>query len=66
MVTNCPKCKNQVYCPCKTCSAYYPDKLPKWIWLSDGERIKCPFCGFVAHADIWLEEEMKEMNKFKP
>lgn len=54
----CPNCKKELNCPCEHCN----NPEPKWIWI-DGELIKCPLCGYTAHADEWEEFEIQECIK---
>lgn len=48
----CPKCKTVLFCPCEHCKKNNKDKI-LWIWLTDGEIIKCPICDHKDHADNW-------------
>jgi len=60
----CPDCKKELVCPCKSCiEGRGEGEFDMWIWLEDGETIKCPLCGFEAHADYWQDYEMKEWYK---
>jgi len=58
----CPKCKVKSYCPCVLCSVSNKNKL-LWVWLEDGETIKCPACGFEANSSIWEEFEYQQTIK---
>lgn len=56
----CPKCRVELYCPCKTCMAREKQKNV-WEWI--GEYVKCPLCGYMAHADIWEDAAYKDAYK---
>jgi hypothetical protein len=59
----CPKCRRVqfVVCGILTCQCYtsIPKRCKPQRWMRDGERCKCPYCGFVAHADYWFERELR-------
>lgn len=50
----CPKCKTELFCPCKHCRPREKDKQPKWVWLK-GDIIKCPNCNYKNHCDNWID-----------
>ena len=61
----CPKCGTELTCPCKHC-AKRNRGLSMWLWLPDGNTAKCARCGFMAHANHWLDIECEQMeHKFK-
>lgn len=60
---NCPECNIELYCPCNFCQKARKDKtVVLWKWIN-GEFIKCPNCGYVAHADKWENIEYQQLLK---
>lgn len=59
----CPECGTELTCPCKRCRKRNKG-LSTWLWLPDGNHAKCARCGFMLHADGWLDLEY-EQNKHR-
>lgn len=63
----CPKCRRRAYVVCSNRACTCWRKIPRGKrglrWTRDGERERCPYCGFTAHADYWFE---RELNLYAP
>lgn len=55
----CPKCSNELVCGCKSCQKRHGPRENEWRRLGDDIE-GCPFCGFFAHVDEWLDIEYKQ------
>ena len=60
----CPKCGYNQICPCTHCDKSRNRKgeetLHKpWVWMEDGENVKCSGCGLIAHIDFWENWDME-------
>ena len=56
----CPECGYPQYCPCHSCHPIRTGAgFNPWIWMEDGEHIKCAGCGIIKHCDWWLYQEAK-------
>jgi glutaredoxin len=59
----CPKCNNPIRCGCKSCRKRHGDLPDMDIVVENG--FMCPYCGFGASADQWLDIEYEQMDKSK-
>jgi hypothetical protein len=58
----CPKCGIDNRCPCKNCVKRRGTNGREWIWMPDGEQIRCWNCGHTDHADAWLDHDWDDLK----
>lgn len=65
-MTECPECGIDLWCGCESCQKRRIEKgkcIPEWVSLYediDGELEMCGNCGYIMHADGWLDEEWRQ------
>lgn len=60
---NCPRCKEEMKCPCKACRERWPGKPGTyWLDLAGGELEACGECGFTARIEWWDQRDWALMK----
>lgn len=63
----CPNCHINLECPCKHCQVrrLRRGEIATLLWeWTDGETMRCPACGFTAHADAWEDYEFTKYDEY--
>ena len=59
----CPQCGYPQYCGRITCLKKVPEGYLRYHWTEDGENITCANCGLTMHADLWLDDEERQIRR---
>ena len=63
---NCPRCGEEMKCPCRSCRDNRPDE-PGTYWVDLEEDLEaCGKCMFTQHIDWWQERDWALYKGLEP